>query len=845
MKTLDLTGRWQLGYSDGERGRPEYATEEKIDENRYFEATVPGCVHQDMMAAGLIGDPCESLNALAARWVEECIWSYRREFEATPDRLEGRTWLVLEQLDLNAVIYLNGEKIGDHHSVFYPCRLEVTGLLRGGTNWITIQIESGIIGAGDKPAQGLGGTQSAYDYAKFLHKSHWLRKPAFQFGWDWSTRLANVGITGRVWLENTTLPLRLDRLVPFVEVEDNLKEATLTLRATVENLSAEPLQISLSASIEELGFTLTEDMQVRPGQHTLECQTKLQDFELWWPVGTGEAKCYTLGVSLQHNENTYQFNDKRIGFRHVRINQEPHPKGGNYCIVEVNHRRIFLKGACWVPADMLMARIDNIRYDALIDRALEANFNFLRIWGGGLYESDHFYARCDELGILVWQEFAFACRQYPLTDRALHDNASTEARYQIRRLAEHPSLIIWCGNNEMEWGNWEWPGFNREYVLPDYGFFHHTLPRLMQEEDPTRYYQPSSPFSSGGASANLNDRGDQHNWSVGLESSDYRRFREMDCRLINESGYLGPTALPTMQACWSQGVTPKIGDFSWRQHDNSVDSWHNPSLPDTGFEEHLGRDIKSLELDDYVYLGGLLHGEALATFADNFRRRAYDSSAACFWMYNDCWPCTRSWTIVDYYVRRTPAFWAVKRAFAALHVALSYSEDQKAIQVHGINDTNADIEGNLQYGICTFQGEYRDPMESTVQLPANTSTLLASIPIESPLETATDRLPFALLQNKAKKETVARNRYLGPRLSELELAPSQIQVELQDGQAIFTSPVVELGVCLDLEGETALPDNFFDLYPDRPYRIPWPQTTGPTILATLNQHLQQADVSPV
>lgn len=834
MQKLDLNGKWKLLHSDGERGRPEYALNDQIDASRYFDATVPGAVHLDMMAAGLIADPVKGLNSLSARWIEECIWAYRREFEFSENE-EGRpVWLVFETLDLNAKIYVNGEVVGSHENAFVPCRLEVGRFLRAGTNTLVVIIESGIIGAGDKQSQGLG-SKDAYHYGQNLHKQHWLRKPAFEFGWDWAARLGNVGVSGDVWLEWSEQSVCAATVVPLVQVHDDLRSATLTLRATADNTSATAQTVRVDAAIAELDWTADESFTVAPGVQTLELVRELRGFELWWPVGTGEAKLYDLSTSLQVDGQRIQYSDKRLGFRLIKMNQDPHPDGGNYCVMEVNHRRVFLKGANWVPADMIIARIDEARYRMLIDRALEANFNFIRVWGGGLYESDTFYDLCDEQGLLVWQDCAFACKKYPLNDEALYRNAHEEMRYQIKRLANHPSLAVWCGNNEMEWGNWDW-GFDQGVIYPDHAFFHLVIPRLLQTEDPTRFYQPSSPFSPDGASPNLDDRGDQHNWTVSLEHSDYRKFRDMECRLINEGGYLGPTSLPGMRECFPAEQTPKIGNFAWYHHDNSVDSWHPESLPDSGFRDHMGHDIRALSLEAYTYLGGLLHGEALATFSDNFRRRQFDSAAACFWMFNDCWPATRSWTIVDYGLRRTPAFWVVKRAFASVRLVVTHEAGQ--YHVYGVNDQSEAVAGLLRYGYCAFAGSYDNQPEQNVVLNGNRSQRLASFADRGDPEQLVDAVAYAQLLDESGEQVLTHNRFIGPKLRELKLSPADVQVSVAGGWAVFRSSVFALGISIDLDGETALMDNFFDLYPDQEYSIPWAEDTPPDVIGQLSAYLE-------
>ena len=314
--------------------------------------------------------------------------------------------------------------------------------------------------------------------------------------------------------------------------------------------------------------------------------------------------------------------------------------------------------------DLLQARIDRARYDALTDLALEANFNFLRIWGGGLYESDDFYELCDEKGILVWQEFIFACSRYPADTLAFLNEVVEEARYQVRRLASHASLVVWCGNNEIEWLYWDHEHLRPSY-LPDHVLFHDVLPDVLRDEDGTRFYLPSSPISPDGAFPNADDRGDQHPWSIGFENIDFREYREMICRFPNEGGILGPSSLPTVLECLPEDER-RLDSPSWFLHDNTI-SAVQPSNCDRMLELFCGLDPRAMSLEEYVYWGGLVEGEGLREYIENFRWRMWSSAAACFWMYNDCWPATRSWTIVDYALRRTPAFHPVRRAMEPVH----------------------------------------------------------------------------------------------------------------------------------------------------------------------------------
>ena len=525
MNQLSLDGTWKLRWSDGQRGCPEYAERAETDEARYIDATVPGEVHLDLWRAGLIADPYVRAQAKESRWVEDCIWSYRRFFEAPAEAVQGRAWLCFQSLDLTAKIVLNGEVVGTHGNVFRPCRVEVTGKLKTGTNLLTVHLDAGLLAVSEKP-------HSGYVFQGFdqhLHKRHWLRKPQSQFGWDWSPRLVNVGIGGAAHLEWTDAAVRLDEFTAQADLTPDLTTGTVRARFFLERLAVEETEAVVTVRLEG-GPTVQRAITLAKENACAEVELRVTNPRLWWPVSHGSQNLYTLHGEVSVGGQRVAAVTRRVGFRRVCVNQEPHPDGGQYFIFEINGHPIFLKGANFVPADLLFTRLDGPRYAALVEQALAANFNFLRVWGGGLYESDVFYDLCDERGIVVWQEFIYACGKYPLQDEAYYAEARREAVYQVRRLSSRPSLIAWCGNNEIDMFN-DWTVSDRGVVRPDYGFFHLTLRQIVHAEHPGCYYQPSSPYSPDGTlSPNSDVIGDQHPWSIGFHDVDFHGYRSMVCR---------------------------------------------------------------------------------------------------------------------------------------------------------------------------------------------------------------------------------------------------------------------------------------------------------------------------
>jgi beta-mannosidase len=354
---------------------------------------------------------------------------------------------------------------------------------------------------------------------------------------------------------------------------------------------------------------------------------------------------------------------------------------------------------------------------------------------------------------------------------------------------------------------------------------------VLKREDGTRYYQPSSPFSPNWELPNRDDVGDQHPWSVGFQNTDFRDYRKMVCRFPNEGGILGPTALPTVRAC----LPPKhdsVGSFAWEQHENSVAYWGAERIyPDRMLEQWLGKSIETMSIEEYVYWGGLVQGEGLAEYIRNFRRRMFDCASAVFWMYNDCWPAVRSWTIVDYYGRRTPSFHPVRRAFAPLCVALACESGR--VRVFGVNE-GPEWEGDLRYGLFGLAGGLPVDVARRVTVPPNASTLLAEFDEAEWSRRGTNTHgAFAILSQRGKE--CARDRVFMPLFKEMVWPQPNVVVRQQGGKAVFESDAFAWRVCLDLDGEKPLPDNFFDVLPGIPTVLEWPAGLGePRVLRVGN-----------
>ena len=829
--TLSLNGTWGLTYAEGTPLIPaRWLTGVELHGRRLMPAAVPAPIHQVLRDAGIIDEVNVGINSLKARWVEEQFWVYRHTFTAPAAAADAHAWLVFDRLELEATVWLNGQEIGRHANAHRPARFDITGAVQAGDNLLVVQLDTGIHSATDKSAAYCG-----EDMGKMTGRV-WNRHAQCQSGWDWSARLGNVGILGDVRLEWSTVP-RLDQVTVFAVPTPELTSAVLTVRATVENFHAEETEVTLRARIVETGQEIANTVKLAPGAQRLEVQCDLANPRLWWPIGQGEQFRYTVECTLEVDGET-QRAVRKTGVRRVEMDQSPHPLAGRYCYLRINNRPVFCKGGNWVPADLLYSTVTPARYRELVDLAVGANFNMLRVWGGGLYTDHALCDACDEAGVMLWHDFLFACAKYPGDDPAFTREVNTEMTYAVRELAHHPSLVVWCGNNEIEWGDWEWGFGDNAPTHPHYAIFHHDIPRIVLREDPSTLHWISSPWSPDYQHPNDPIVGDQHPWNVSLGNAggaDFWLYRTYVDRFPNEGGVMGASSPATLRQ-FLPAAEQHPFSLCWDHHDNpfaAID--HAQGALGHAYETvrlWTGREPEEMTLDDYAYVSALLQAEGLREYITNYRRRMYSSGSAIFWMYNDCWPVTNGWTIVDYYRRKKLAYHPVRRANQPVTVVVA--EEDGNITIYGVNDSPTAWSGQLHYGMFTLSGNKMEE-ECAVTLPANASTPLATF------ETAmlekqglTKAGAFAVLTEDGRH--IAQHRLFLARFKELEFAQPRISMTVENGTLTLTSDAFAWGVCLDVDGELPLADNCIDLLPTIPYQMPWDEALGaPTIIKIGNR----------
>ncbi|EYD77917.1 Beta-mannosidase [Rubellimicrobium mesophilum DSM 19309] len=586
------------------------------------------------MAAGLLADPCLDTNEIAQDWVGRQDWTHETEFDWTDDGAE-RVDLVFEGLDTFATVALNGRVLGETRNMHRTYRFDATPHLRRGANRLTVAFRS-CWAVGEELARAVAPRPANYPGPANL-----MRKMACNFGWDWGPTVVTCGIWKPVRLESWS-GARLAEVRPLVGVQGN--RGTITLDVALEG-SGDDLVL-----LAEVGGVTS---RVAVGGSAVRMDFSVPEPRLWWPHGLGDQPLYELTLRLLAGERELDRWTRRVGFRSLRLDTSPDGHGAAFAIV-VNDTPVWACGANWIPDDCFLPRVTPERYRERVAQAKAANINLLRVWGG-IYETDAFYEACDEAGILVWQDFLFACAAYP-EEGEFPAEIEAEARDNIVRLMPHPSLVLWNGNNENIWGwfDWGWQG-----PLGDLswgrGYYLDLLPRLVEELDPSRPYWAGSPYSgSMDIHPNDPDHGCTHVWDVWNEKG-HEHYRDIVPRFCSEFGWQAPPTWATLRTSVRGPLAP---DSPGVLHHQKATDGNGKLL--RGLDGHLPRPGT---MDDWHFATQLNQARAIANAIEHWRSHRGRCMGAVVWQLNDCWPVT-SWSAIDGQGRPKPLWYALRRAFA-------------------------------------------------------------------------------------------------------------------------------------------------------------------------------------
>ncbi|HYY96248.1 MAG TPA: glycoside hydrolase family 2 TIM barrel-domain containing protein, partial [Pyrinomonadaceae bacterium] len=514
-------------------------------------ATVPGCVHTDLLANKLIEDPFYRDDEPKLQWIGKTDWEYQTTFDVPPRLLQREhVELVFEGLDTYATVTLNGSVLLEADNMFRTWRADAKRLLKPGANTLRVLFRSPVNEILPLMAKMSYQLPASNDQGE--KTSPFTRKAPYQYGWDWGPRFVTSGIWRPVSLEAWDAA----RVESLRVVQKQLGRDSAQLTAEVEVVSTGERDATVVVeNLTDKSAPIAQPVKLAAGANQVAVNFRINKPRLWWPNGMGEHALYDIRVRLLtpgKDHDIFREVDAaaaRVGLRTVELRQQPDKEGKSFTFV-VNGVPVFMKGANWIPADSFPTRMTRERYRQLVESARDARMNMLRVWGGGIYESDDFYELCDEMGILLWQEFMFACSMYP-GDPAFLENVRAEAVDNVKRLRNHPSIVIWCGNNEIEtaWQHWGWKQNLPAKLWDDYKkIFHGVLPEVVAAYDPARPYWPSSPSSNLEDDPDSQRMGDVHYWEVWHAAKPFNEYERQHPRFMSEYGFQSFPQIETVNA---------------------------------------------------------------------------------------------------------------------------------------------------------------------------------------------------------------------------------------------------------------------------------------------------------
>ena len=632
--------------------------------NRKLSANVPGTIHTDLLKHKLIDDPFYADNELRLQWISELDWTYEKEFNYNQS-IFGNETIVFEGVDTISEIYLNNTLLGKTKNMFIRYEFPISKLLKSTGNKLKVILKS--------PTKYALAEEEKYGKLPVALNSYraYIRKAQYSFGWDWGPVFATSGIWKDVYILKNDLPTIDSFKFDTLKSSDSLAQVKITF--SIKN----KINKNVSAKINIKNADEVYSFSIEKCKANNELIVEIPNPKLWWCNGYGKQNLYNLEISLSDYKNVSlsTFN-KNIGIRTIELKLKDDKKEVFYFIL--NGIKIFSKGVNWIPGDAFLNRVTDEKYRNLLSYAVQGNMNIVRVWGGGIYEKDVFYELCDELGLLVWQDFMFACGAYPEIKEFMK-NVGDEVIYNVNRIQYHPSLVIWCGNNENEW-NWT-KEQNSDYSnMPGYKIFSKLIPGILEKEDTNRAYWESSPFGFD-KDPNSQTSGNRHQWDVWSNWIDYTNVKTDNSLFVTEFGFQGTANISTLNK-----YIPKPE----RKIHSSIFEFHNKQ---TEGNERVIRFISAhlplnTDWEKFNYLSQLNQAFALKTCLEHWRFNQI-TNGTIIWQINDTNPVT-SWSLIDSQELPKIAYHFVKKSFAEVTHRVLKENDKYYIEIsnHSINNVS-------------------------------------------------------------------------------------------------------------------------------------------------------------
>ncbi|MQW85546.1 beta-mannosidase [Sinorhizobium saheli] len=776
---IDLSGDWLLASADNSHA---------------LTIALPGDVHSALQRAGIIADPYHGRNEAEVQWVARKEWVLERTVTIDADDLDAGWYLDFESIDTVASVFVNDELVLRAENCFRRYRPDVSKAIVAGENRIRIVLHSAIV-------EGLLRQQAQPLFVPYhegnspIANGNMLRKPQCHFGWDWNIAIAPLGVYGSLAL----CRLETARIEHVTTRQLWLEDGSVDLQVTVTLLAREPGIVPLHFALDGVGERL--DCAVAAGETRITHVFTIEKPRRWWPAGSGDQALSLLEVETPEERVTRQ-----IGFRTIELVTDKDEAGSRFAF-RVNGREIFCRGANWIPADALMSRVTPEAVEDLLRSAVDANMNMIRVWGGGFYEPDWFYDLCDRLGLMVWQDFMFACNLYPSTPDFL-ENVAAEVDYQVKRLSSHPSLALWCGDNELV-GALTWfeeSRKDRDRYLVSYDRLNRTIEAAMKQACPEAIWWPSSPsvgYLDFGDAWHADGAGDMHYWSVWHENKSFDNYRTVRPRFCSEFGFQSYTSMPVIRQ-FAEAGDLNIASPVMEAHQKNAGG--NERIAGTMFRYfRFPKDFPS-----FVYLSQVQQGLAIGTAVDYWRSLKPHCMGTLYWQLNDTWPVA-SWSSLDYGGHWKAMHYMARRFFQPVAVAAIPSADGREIVFSMVNDTAEPVTVQLQTFLVSLDGK-RMPLVAAAGAcsPDRAATLVVIAAKDIPAET------LLFWSFEASNGMRGEGHHVQGTYKALELAPSGLSIETAprtDGSfdVTVTATGLALHVMVEADVEGRYSDNAFDL----------------------------------
>lgn len=767
-------------------------------------ATVPGTVQTDLLENKLIPDPYYGAHEESLQWIGKSTWEYRRSFNVSPDQLQhAHVELVFDGLDTLATVYLNDQKILSVDNEFRAWRLPVKEQLRPGSNTLRIVFESPLTKIeptiAKLPYHLLGGAtgplESEHDANPTVEP--YVRKAPYNFGWDWGPRYVTAGIWRSVHLELWDKASIDDVFVEQPDVTATVANLLVHVKVQADSDAVGTLSLGYGP-LGSAGTSQSQPISLHAGENEVALPVRIEHPKLWWPNGYGAQDRYQFETQVSVSGRAEDKRAVKTGLRRLELRRADDQWGRSFEFV-VNGVPVFAKGANVIPFDSFPPRVTESDYRKVMEAAREANMNMVRDWGGGYYETDAYYDLCDELGIMIWQEFMFAGGLYP-GDRSFTDNVRAEAIEQVKRLRNHPSIAIFCGNNEAETGWYGWEGQQnlkksltpeqRDQVWGDYQrLFKGLLPEVVAKYAPETAYWPSSPSNNYEAPEGNVNYGDDHYWAVWHGDAPFSLYDQQYPRFMTEYGYQSFPELRTVES-FATDSDMRIDSPVMLAHQKNHSG---NAIIATALKKYYGQPK---DFPSFLYASQVQQAEAIKISAEHLRRNMPRVMGSLYWQLNDCWPVA-SWASLDYYARWKALHYYAKRFYAP--VLLSPHEENGALAVYVVSDRTEALKASLRMQLVDFNGKILWQKQQDV----TTAPLKSAIAFQ---------VPLAELLGSADKDSIAFRAELvgadGQRIAENDHFFEEFPRNLKLEPAALKASIFEVGghKVLRVRGKTYAPD---------------------------------------